>query len=82
MVSRALLSPAITNSCVNSYMALKMLPRTACGDQELKMSRYLKQHLRDSSIASMIDEFKIPHHRANEGYQGRILRVGVASDGS
>jgi hypothetical protein len=51
-------------------MALKMLPRTASGDQELKMYRYLKQQLYDSCIATMIDEFKIPHHRANEGFKG------------
>ena len=50
-------------------MALKMLPRTASGDQELKICRFLKQQPRDCSIATMIDDFKIPHHRADEGFK-------------
>jgi hypothetical protein len=50
-------------------MALKMLPRTTSGNQELKMCRILKQQSCDSSIATIIDDFTIPHHRVNEGFK-------------
>ena len=50
-------------------MALKMLLRIASGDQELKIYRYLKQQLYDSSIVTMIDDFKILYYRADDGFK-------------
>jgi serine/threonine protein kinase len=46
-----------------------MLPRRVDGDKELKICQYLKQQERHPHITTMIENFKIPHHRANEGYK-------------
>ncbi len=48
-------------------MALKLLPRTEDGENELRMYRYLQGKTSGHHVAPMLDEFKIPHHRWNEG---------------
>jgi serine/threonine protein kinase len=60
-------SPGLANHFGHSYMALKMLPRTNSGERELKIYRILKQQKCSLGIINMIDDFKIPHHRLNEG---------------
>jgi len=54
-----------------------MLPRTDSGERELEMYRLLKQHACNSTIATMIDEFKIPHHRMNEGSDAYKVEFSV-----
>ncbi len=55
-----------------------MLPRTERGDQELRMYRHHQQKAGGSYIASMIDEFKIPHHRWDEGIDAYKVEFSVA----